>query len=1159
MLNHGYSITTNAESTAGGESVLPLSTNPQQPQEDIEQYLLAAQQHFQQAQQIQTQLENHQAQQAQQAQPAQQAQQSQQSQQVQQQQSRARSISQPSHFNQVHRFSIPFGFSPDQAAHGMDSSPIRVSAENSSNVSLETSQNLGSSPLQGLDQHAYFPNMGPPGVQGSQFNTAGQNNQAKNLQVEQHIAMMNAMNGMNAQLAAEGHVLNSQPVSPVANNPTNGMMTFSTPAGMSNPSQHVHTRPRGMTVGTVPILPMQFGNYQPGMTSVVNGSVQATPESIYHISNHMPRTQVPSPVPASPFNVQPRDTMISHTAPSSPGSQMFAQEIENNAFMNAVLTTPQRVMSANFTQQEAPRSLQEYNAVPTLESQALNYGHGMSEIKMKSIPMSVSNSQTSFHQSSHLPGSAGSGEDGSGSKSRMGSRRPSTAGPGQGSNVGMQMSTFDGLQGMSSQDAQTSSGQILSITTDSNQVEELSHDLREKLSFLTNLQNKLTAAINEAQLNHPMAVDEYLNDIKKAIVSKENEPKTPSSAASVSGQMSTFTAATVQRQPSPLVMRQTLNNRMESITPININLGTTTNAPSPSTHDALGNALRPNTGSLLAPVELSRATVSSSVKRSAPESPLMDVETAGQNKYMRLEQAMDGIEPSASTSVQPQTMMPPQIVHSHSYPHAGATQQPMMAVPMNAMPTLTGALSQHIPQTHTPANPSPLSNVSNAPQSGPFTFGHPTAIAIPMDSAIQNWPTQHVMADGNYIIPPLGQIQQPTTVGRRGSIVDGRLIAPRPRVGDARSITTGAIPTLTTLGMTSSMPQQASMSNYQFTGMDSEIALDDGDLEDEDDSDDDEGHLKRRPSKRRRSSDQAQAPEGALIQPPDLISEEIRIQLDKIMYGFLNDICSNLGATDAKGELIHQPLMKKKMERLDASTDFRPFKFRIQAFTNAFSELLQQKGILEETLPAKKIKSYLWNQKLISRFNDDGKKSKSKGNHIWNVDAKKLPDGQWIFRPFQRKIHLPDPLHAWYGSKFAWQPKVWDPQASTSGLKVDWRFEGLPSWLKWRDDVKGLEGIPIDGDSSADITVTAVFLDADGKELAVSTRFFLPVGHLEASNAAGTTTPAGLMLSAINPPLSSSASAPNHLPKSSIPALTDIKQEPTIKASESPMREVNSK
>lgn len=43
-------------------------------------------------------------------------------------------------------------------------------------------------------------------------------------------------------------------------------------------------------------------------------------------------------------------------------------------------------------------------------------------------------------------------------------------------------------------------------------------------------------------------------------------------------------------------------------------------------------------------------------------------------------------------------------------------------------------------------------------------------------------------------------------------------------------------------------------------------------------------------------------------------------------------------AADAKGEPIHQTLMAKKMQRLDESPDFRPFKFRIQAFTNAFLE-----------------------------------------------------------------------------------------------------------------------------------------------------------------------------------------------------------------------------
>lgn len=99
------------------------------------------------------------------------------------------------------------------------------------------------------------------------------------------------------------------------------------------------------------------------------------------------------------------------------------------------------------------------------------------------------------------------------------------------------------------------------------------------------------------------------------------------------------------------------------------------------------------------------------------------------------------------------------------------------------------------------------------------------------------------------------------------------------------------------------------------------------------------------------------------------------------------------------------------MARLDESPDYRPFKFRIQSFTNAFQDELANRGITEETISAKKVKSYLWKQPLISRFNPDGKKSKSKGNHIWNVEGKKLPNGGWVFRPFQKSIMVqPQPF-----------------------------------------------------------------------------------------------------------------------------------------------------
>jgi hypothetical protein len=84
------------------------------------------------------------------------------------------------------------------------------------------------------------------------------------------------------------------------------------------------------------------------------------------------------------------------------------------------------------------------------------------------------------------------------------------------------------------------------------------------------------------------------------------------------------------------------------------------------------------------------------------------------------------------------------------------------------------------------------------------------------------------------------------------------------------------------------------------------------------------------------------------------IPPEYRAEVDRIFFEYLQKICSNCAffvflcispliifiveATDSKGEPIHQTLMMKKMQRLDESPDFRPFKFRIQAFTNGFLE-----------------------------------------------------------------------------------------------------------------------------------------------------------------------------------------------------------------------------
>ncbi|KAF8343904.1 uncharacterized protein EI90DRAFT_20390 [Cantharellus anzutake] len=199
--------------------------------------------------------------------------------------------------------------------------------------------------------------------------------------------------------------------------------------------------------------------------------------------------------------------------------------------------------------------------------------------------------------------------------------------------------------------------------------------------------------------------------------------------------------------------------------------------------------------------------------------------------------------------------------------------------------------------------------------------------------------------------------------------------------------------------------------------------------------------------------------------------------MDVVFDRYLQRICSNLEATDVKGEPIHQTLMAKKMAKMDESLDFRPFKFRIAAFTNGFME---EHHLGEDVVPQKKVKAYLWHQQpIISRFNEDGKKSKSKGNHVWHIFAKREPEtAGWTFRPFERKIlGNPTPI-AYVGLRWSWQPRIWDPQMSRQSIHVTWGSPSLPGWLSWENDT--LVGTPSASDANdVDIVVEAGFPQED--------------------------------------------------------------------------------
>ncbi|MBW0494149.1 hypothetical protein O181_033864 [Austropuccinia psidii MF-1] len=192
------------------------------------------------------------------------------------------------------------------------------------------------------------------------------------------------------------------------------------------------------------------------------------------------------------------------------------------------------------------------------------------------------------------------------------------------------------------------------------------------------------------------------------------------------------------------------------------------------------------------------------------------------------------------------------------------------------------------------------------------------------------------------------------------------------------------------------------------------------------------------------------------------VSEKLAAQFEPIFTNWLGRLCSDLDMKDSKGEPIHQTLMARKMQRLEESADFRPFKFRIQAFTNSFFEELVRHGFSEKDLPMKKVRQYLWSQSCISRFNEEGKKAKSKGNHVWHIEAQKIMNGQWNFLHFQRKIIGNPPSEAYVGVKWTWAAKVWDPQCSAQNIKAVFSSPELPSWLHWKDNV--LSGLPSPSD-----------------------------------------------------------------------------------------------
>jgi hypothetical protein len=176
--------------------------------------------------------------------------------------------------------------------------------------------------------------------------------------------------------------------------------------------------------------------------------------------------------------------------------------------------------------------------------------------------------------------------------------------------------------------------------------------------------------------------------------------------------------------------------------------------------------------------------------------------------------------------------------------------------------------------------------------------------------------------------------------------------------------------------------------------------------------------------------------------PPSLLP-----QLDSLFVAFLQRVVSDENITDGRGESLHHPLLPRKQQKLNALplTSWRPIKLRIQAFTSAFQEELARTlaagmNLARHEVSIKRVREYLWTRDLIARFNPSGRKAKSRGSHVWCVEARRRLDdvnSEWEFRQWKRKIQVVrDSLVVPWGHLLRLPLKVWDPQVQYEGNKT---------------------------------------------------------------------------------------------------------------------------
>jgi hypothetical protein len=196
------------------------------------------------------------------------------------------------------------------------------------------------------------------------------------------------------------------------------------------------------------------------------------------------------------------------------------------------------------------------------------------------------------------------------------------------------------------------------------------------------------------------------------------------------------------------------------------------------------------------------------------------------------------------------------------------------------------------------------------------------------------------------------------------------------------------------------------------------------------------------------------------IQDSPFNSERQQV-MEQLLFSYLTKLLDDSGSVDSSGTRIHFTEMAKRSQAMSSMNEFATFKFKITPFIDGYTQYCRP--YVSDSVT---ILDYLYRSPVIVRFSTANKRVKTKGFHVWCVEARKTEEG-WVF-----KEHRPCVLSAppcYLGEPYEWKVQIYDPHSVSDSIV---RIQDLPHGFHFRDNK--FYGVPV-SEGNLELEVQALY------------------------------------------------------------------------------------